>query len=37
MEIDGWICAGALISAAPGVGSCSRTDNTAEFLFYEGE
>jgi hypothetical protein len=36
-EIDGWICAGALISDEPRLGSCSRTDKTAAFVVYRGE
>lgn len=31
VEIDGWICAGAMLSEAPRAGSCSRADNSASF------
>lgn len=37
MEIDGWICAGALMTDAPRAGSCARTDKSAEFVVYDGE
>jgi hypothetical protein len=35
MTIDGWECAGASLSEAPRVGSCSRSDELASFSISE--
>ena len=37
LELDGWICAGAVMSDAPRAGSCSRADKSAEFVVFNGE